>query len=192
MPGPPTTTNQYFDESEQPIYHQADQNDRGTMKRSPGVIGAAGDASIYGNMNCMCADSTGDCNKKVVEEQQLQQSKQQLPSMKAFIGIQDVCGNKKLLRMLGAELVGTMLLVFVGCGAWIATGHDYLMTAFAFGIAVATIAQALGHVSGAHLNPAVSLGLVAAGECSILKAVVYIVAQCLGAIMGAAMLRVQL
>jgi len=95
-----------------------------------------------------------------------------------------------LLKSLGAELVGTMFLVIIGCGAamqW-KTEFDTTQVSLAFGLAVMAIASFTGHISGGNLNPAVSVGLLAGGQLSLLKCVLYIIAQCIGAVIGAAIL----
>ncbi|MEM1133784.1 MAG: aquaporin Z [Pseudomonadota bacterium] len=93
-----------------------------------------------------------------------------------------------------AELLGTFWLVFGGCGSAILAaafpdvGIGLLGVSFAFGLTVLTMAYAIGHISGCHLNPAVTLGLVAGGRFPIKEAPVYIVAQVIGAILAAAAL----
>jgi aquaporin Z len=90
-----------------------------------------------------------------------------------------------------AEMIGTFWLVLGGCGA--ATfaagvpdvGIGYLGVAFAFGLTVLTMAYAIGHISGCHLNPAVTIGLAVGGRFSFAEAPVYIVAQTIGAIVAA-------
>ncbi|MBW6398426.1 aquaporin Z [Roseomonas sp. HJA6] len=92
---------------------------------------------------------------------------------------------------LAAEFVGTLWLTLGGCGsavlaaAFPEVGIGLLGVSFAFGLTVLTMAYAIGHVSGCHLNPAVTLGLVAGGRFKAAEAVPYIVAQVLGAIAGA-------
>src|SRR5277367_3566548 len=86
-----------------------------------------------------------------------------------------------------AEFLGTFWLVFGGCGsavlaAGVHLGIGYVGVAFAFGLTVLTMAFAIGHVSGCHLNPAVSIGLVTAKRFPISELPAYIVAQVLGAI----------
>ncbi|CAM4523128.1 unnamed protein product [Lepidochelys olivacea] len=66
--------------------------------------------------------------------------------------------------------------------------QDNVKVSLAFGIAIATMAQSVGHISGAHLNPAVTLGLLLSCQISVLKAFMYIVAQCLGAVVATAIL----
>ncbi|NLR92090.1 aquaporin Z [Flammeovirga agarivorans] len=93
-----------------------------------------------------------------------------------------------------AEFIGTSWLVIGGCGAAIFAagipnvGIGFLGVALAFGLTVLTMAYAIGHISGCHLNPAVTLGLWAGGRFSAKEILPYIVAQCLGAIFGAAVL----
>jgi len=101
-----------------------------------------------------------------------------------------------------AEFFGTLWLVFGGCGSvllaakFIATvgatpfnfGIGIAGIAFAFGLTVLTMAYALGHISGCHLNPAVSIGLCVGGRFSKGELVPYIIAQVLGAIAGASVL----
>ncbi len=95
-------------------------------------------------------------------------------------------------KRVGAEFVGTFWLVFGGCGsavfaaAFPNVGIGLLGVSLAFGLTVLTMAYAIGHVSGCHLNPAVSLGLWAGGRFPAKDLVPYIVAQVLGAILGAA------
>merc|ERR1712013_336799 len=89
-----------------------------------------------------------------------------------------------------AELLGTMLLVIIGCGAAIQwkTSFDTTQVSLAFGLAVMGIASFTGHISGGNLNPAVSMGLLVGGNLSLLKFLVYVIAQCIGAVLGAGIL----
>ena len=86
-----------------------------------------------------------------------------------------------------AEFVGTFTLVLFGCGAAVIAGGDIGLTgiSFAFGLALIGMAYGIGPVSGCHINPAVSLGAVAAGRMSPAMAVRYIVAQVAGATVAA-------
>lgn len=87
-----------------------------------------------------------------------------------------------------AELIGTFILVFFGVGAAVLMGDKIGMhgIAMAFGLAIVAAAYGLGAISGAHLNPAVSLGMVAAGRMTGGEFVTYVVAQVAGATLGAA------
>lgn len=100
----------------------------------------------------------------------------------------------KLSTRAIAEAIGTFWLVFGGCGAAVLAcgannfGIGYVGVALAFGLTVLTMAYAIGHVSGCHLNPAVTLGQVAGGRFPAKEAPAYIVAQCIGGIVAAAVL----
>ncbi len=93
-----------------------------------------------------------------------------------------------------AEFFGTMVLVLMGCGSAViagangTTGVGLLGIAFAFGLSVVAMAYAIGHISGCHINPAISIGMVVAGRMKTGEAVIYIIAQVLGAIAGAGIL----
>jgi aquaporin Z len=95
-----------------------------------------------------------------------------------------------------AEAIGTFWLTFGGCGsAVIASGFPQvgiglLGVALAFGLSVVTMAYAIGHISGCHLNPAVTVGLYAGGRFPANEIAPYIIAQVIGAIIGAAVLYV--
>jgi aquaporin Z len=95
-----------------------------------------------------------------------------------------------------AEFVGTFWLVFGGCGTAVLAaavpelGVGFLGVALAFGLTVLTMAYAIGHVSGCHLNPAVSVGLLAGGRFPARDLGPYVVAQLLGASLGAVALYV--
>jgi len=97
-------------------------------------------------------------------------------------------------RRVAAEFFGTFWLVFGGCGAAVlAAGFPNLGIAFvgvslAFGLTVLTMAYAVGHISGGHFNPAVTVGLWSAGRCATADVVPYILAQVIGAIAAAAVL----
>ena len=101
-----------------------------------------------------------------------------------------------LTKKLGAEFIGTFWLVLGGCGsAVIAAGFPdvgigLLGVALAFGLTVLTMAYAIGHISGCHLNPAVSFGLWSGGRFSINELGPYIAAQVAGGLTGAAVLYV--
>jgi len=99
-----------------------------------------------------------------------------------------------LTQKLSAEFLGTLFLVFGGCGsavlaaAFPQVGIGLLGVSLAFGLSVLTMAYAVGHVSGGHFNPAVTVGLFAAGRFSAKDIAPYVVAQFAGAIAGAGIL----
>ncbi|HEY0928930.1 MAG TPA: aquaporin Z [Gemmatimonas sp.] len=100
------------------------------------------------------------------------------------------------MKQYGAEFLGTFWLVLGGCGSAVLAaafpnvGIGLLGVSFAFGLTVLTMAFAIGHISGCHLNPAVSVGLCVAGRFPAAKLVPYIVAQVLGAIAAGGVLYV--
>jgi aquaporin Z len=102
--------------------------------------------------------------------------------------------ERDMSRRMVAEFFGTFWLTFGGCGAAVLAagfpgfGIGFLGVAFAFGLTVLTMAYAVGHVSGGHFNPAVTLGLWAAGRCANKHVVPYLIAQVVGAILAAAAL----
>lgn len=101
-----------------------------------------------------------------------------------------------MFKKLTAEFIGTFWLVLGGCGSAVLAagfpdlGIKFVGVAFAFGLTVLTMAYAIGHISGCHLNPAVSIGLYAAGRFNKKELIPYIVSQVLGGIAGAAVLYV--
>jgi len=117
------------------------------------------------------------------------------------VGLAEIKQKKvAFARELAAELLGTMLLVMIGCGSAMSGDKDdgegqisdqalYVRIALAFGLAVATIAQTVGHISGCHINPAITVGLVAGAKVEVLKGLAYVVAQSLGGLLGAALLK---
>lgn len=94
-----------------------------------------------------------------------------------------------------AELVGTMVLVLMGCGSAVFAGAGQpfaavgtLGVAFAFGLSVVAMAYAIGNVSGCHINPAITLGMLASKRISGKDAAMYMIFQVMGAIIGSAIL----
>jgi aquaporin Z len=100
------------------------------------------------------------------------------------------------MKKLAAEFLGTFWLVLGGCGSAVIActypelGIGFVGVSLAFGLTVLTSAYSLGHISGAHLNPAVSIGFWAAGRMEGKKVLPHIIAQILGGIVGAAVLYV--
>lgn len=101
-----------------------------------------------------------------------------------------------MLKKLSAEFIGTFVLVFGGCGSAVfaagfpGLGIGFAGVALAFGLTVLTMAFAVGHISGGHFNPAVTLGLFAGGRIPAMDVVPYIISQVLGGIAAAAVLYV--
>ncbi|XP_028605539.1 aquaporin-1 isoform X1 [Podarcis muralis] len=109
--------------------------------------------------------------------------------------------KKKFWRAVVAEFFAMSLFIFISIGAALGMNfpipsandtvprvQDNVKVSLAFGISIATMAQSVGHISGCHLNPAVTLGLLLSCQISILRAVMYIIAQCLGAVVATAIL----
>jgi aquaporin Z len=86
-----------------------------------------------------------------------------------------------------AELVGTFVLVLSGCGSAVIAGSyiGNLGVSFAFGLSVLVMVYAIGSVSGCHINPAISISMLAAGKLSVKDTIFYVLFQCVGAIIGA-------
>lgn len=99
-----------------------------------------------------------------------------------------------ITQKMTAEFIGTLWLVLGGCGSAVLAaafpelGIGFLGVAFAFGLTVLTMAYAVGHISGCHLNPAVSIGLWAGGRFPANELLPYIIAQVAGGIAGAGIL----
>ena len=99
-----------------------------------------------------------------------------------------------LSKRAAAELLGTFWLVFGGCGSAVLAaafpnlGIGFVGVALAFGLTVLTMAYAIGHISGCHLNPAVSVGLAAARRFPVSELWAYVIAQVVGAVLAAAVL----
>ena len=93
-----------------------------------------------------------------------------------------------------AEFIGTMTLVVLGCGTAMLVGCSseqgtgYLLTALAFGLTIVGMAYCVGNISGCHINPAVSLGVLMSGGMSSSDFIGYVVSQCLGALAGSGLL----
>ncbi|TKS74181.1 Aquaporin-4 [Collichthys lucidus] len=112
--------------------------------------------------------------------------------MTAFKGI----WTQEFWRCVCAEFFAMLLFVMLGLGSTINWGAveknpqppDLVLISLCFGLSIATMAQCFGHISGAHINPAVTVAMVVTRKLSLTKAIFYLVAQCVGAIVGAAIL----
>ena len=98
----------------------------------------------------------------------------------------EINATKKYL----AELIGTMVLVLMGCGSAVIASFyiGNVGIAFAFGLAVLGMVYAIGSISGCHINPAISISMLVAGKLSVKDTAFYVVFQCVGAIIGAGIL----
>ncbi len=102
------------------------------------------------------------------------------------------------LRKYVAEFLGTFVLVLVACGTAVVTGCGtpeggiaaYFATAAAFGLVIVAMAYSIGNISGCHINPAVSIAMLVSRKMNFKDFIFYVIAQCLGAIAGAALLGV--
>lgn len=100
------------------------------------------------------------------------------------------------IKKFAAEFIGTFVLVLVACGVAAVTGCNgaqangaYILTALAFGLVIVAMAYSIGNISGCHINPAVSVGVLINGGMTVTDFIGYVASQFLGAIAGAAVLR---
>ncbi|KAM5179908.1 aquaporin-5-like [Mantella aurantiaca] len=104
--------------------------------------------------------------------------------------MKEICTGQ-FTRAFTAELLGTLIFVFFGLGStlnWPSELPSILQIAFTFGLGIGTLVQSIGHVSGAHLNPAVTVAFLVSSQISLFRAVCYVCAQLLGAAIGAGLL----
>ena len=100
----------------------------------------------------------------------------------------------RFMKKLVAECIGTCVLVVCGCGTAMLVGCDaangggYILTALAFGLTIVAMAYSIGNISGCHVNPAVSLGVLMTGGMKAVEFVEYVIAQCIGALIGSGIL----
>ncbi|XP_059049183.1 aquaporin AQPAe.a [Achroia grisella] len=112
------------------------------------------------------------------------------------LGFDELAGGAAAIsKALLAEFIGNLLLNLFGCGACInitqgvSAPADIVLIALSFGLAVFAVVSAIGHVSGGHINPAVTVGLASAGRVKPLRAILYVIAQCAGAAAGSGLLK---
>jgi len=93
-------------------------------------------------------------------------------------------------KKYAAEFIGTLALVLIGCGSAVIAGTQigFLGISLAFGLTVLAMVYAIGPISGCHINPAITVSMLVAGKIKTKDAIAYIIAQCLGAVIGAAIL----
>jgi len=100
------------------------------------------------------------------------------------------------LRKYAAELIGTFALVLIGCGSAVIAGQNVIVSqnigflgiSFAFGLTVLAMVYAIGNISGCHINPAITIAMFVAGKIKLRDAVIYIIVQCVGAIIASGVL----
>jgi aquaporin Z len=89
-----------------------------------------------------------------------------------------------------AEFLGTFVLVFMGCGSAVLAGKyiGFVGISFAFGLSVLVMVYAIGGISGCHINPAISISMLASGKMKLEDTVIYVIVQCMGAVIAAIVL----
>jgi aquaporin Z len=94
------------------------------------------------------------------------------------------------MKKYWAELIGTFALVLIGCGSVVIAGEHigFLGISFAFGLTVLVMVYAIGQISGCHINPAITIAMLVAGKVKSKDALFYVIFQCIGAIIAAAIL----
>ncbi|XP_068123353.1 aquaporin-5-like [Hyperolius riggenbachi] len=150
-------------------------------------------ATLSGRLPCFSLQIYICCfNATQVNSSQIQRTKH---SCLAYISDYSTMRNEicslAFVRAVFAEFLATLIFVFIGLGSalnWQSALPTVLQIAIAFGLGIATLVQAFGHVSGAHINPAVTIAFLLGSHISVLRALFYIVAQLVGAIAGAGIL----
>src|SRR5712691_6786547 len=97
--------------------------------------------------------------------------------------------DPNMLRRCVAEFIGTFTLIFIGGGAGIVSGHEIVAVALANGLAIGIMVTNLGHISGGHFNPSITLGFLATRRVTLRVAIAYWISQLAGAVVAAGILR---
>jgi len=111
-----------------------------------------------------------------------------LKTQAEIIGLEEL-KTTGLWKALAAEVLGTLFLVLFGCASTLSgEGTDVTKVSLTFGFTLACLVQALDHISGCHVNPSVTVGFLVARYMSVTRTVTYIIAQCIGGVLGSAIL----
>ncbi|XP_050344456.1 aquaporin AQPAe.a-like [Nymphalis io] len=104
----------------------------------------------------------------------------------SMLGTEDIKDYKTTARQLFAEFLGTSLYLSISLLAETNIGKTVVGSSLANGLLIASVIQIIGHVSGGHINPAVTIGVLTCGHMTVIKAILYIIAQILGSLLGSA------
>jgi len=111
-----------------------------------------------------------------------------LKTQEEMVGLAEL-KTPALWKALAAEVLGTLFLVLFGCASTLSgEGTDVTKVSLTFGFTLACLVQALDHISGCHVNPSVTIGFLVARYMSVTRTVTYIIAQCIGGVLGSAVL----
>ncbi|CAL1276801.1 unnamed protein product [Larinioides sclopetarius] len=114
-----------------------------------------------------------------------------MESLPQDLTLKEELTDQHFWKAVRTEFLATLLLTVLGCGSclrWMTASAVELRVALAFGLAVATLVQCVGQVSGGHMNPAVTVALLVTRHISVARSAAYVLAQCLGGLAGAGIL----